>query len=138
MPAIECMSRSHRITSKRASRRNSSSDSRPLVAVMTVGVAAKVSGTTETYQWNVIQSASANLGTPDILASYPFTNAQAASLLTAGSVLVFPVPPGSITKRYLGLYFDGANTPTITVTAWFAPQSMVDRRHDYATRISVL
>lgn len=110
----------------------------PLGLAIQVVTAAKVSGTTETYEFQIIQSTLGTLATPDILIKYPFTNAQATTQLVAGSLIVLPVPPGSITKRFIGGYFDGANTPTITVTAWFAPLSMFDRRHDYASRITVL
>lgn len=110
----------------------------PMALVIQVGTAAKVSGTTETYEFDLVQSAAAALSAPDVLATFPFTNAQAATLLVAGAVIVCPLPPGAITKRYIGAQFVGANTPTITVTAWFTPLSMIDRRHDYATRISVL
>jgi hypothetical protein len=109
----------------------------PMGFGLSVGTAAKVSGGTETYEFQVIQSASATLSAPDILAKYSFTTAQATTILAAGGFIVLPIPPGAITKRYIGLFFDGANTPTITVTAWAAPLSMFDRRHDYATRIVV-
>lgn len=108
----------------------------PLALVISVDVAASVDGT-QTYEFQVIQSASANLGTPDILAKVSFTTALATSLLTAGKIIVVPIPPGSITKRYIGAYFDGANTPTITVTAWIAPMSMIQRDKVYADAITI-
>lgn len=110
----------------------------PLVCALTVGVAADHTTGDETYQFNFIQSATADLGTPDILATIPFTAAQYA-LLAAGATLGIPVPMGSITKRYIGLYFDGGGTtPTITVTAWFTPWSMVQKAKTFPTSIVVL
>ena len=111
----------------------------PLCAVLTVGTAAKVSGTTETYEFQVIQADDGALTTNvEILAKYPFSNAQAAALLTAGAIIVLPVPPHSVTRRYIGLQFDGSNTPTITVTAWFTLQSMTQATRNYGTLIQVL
>ncbi len=111
----------------------------PLCAVLTVGVAAKVSGTTETYEFQVIQADdSALTSNVEILAKYPFTTAQATALLIVGAIIVLPVPPHSVTKRYLGLQFDGANTPTITVSAFFTAMKMVQAQRAYPTLIQVL
>ena len=108
----------------------------PLCAVVSVDVAAAVAGT-ETYELQVIQSASANLGTPDILVSCFFTTARATTLLAAGKLFVVPIPPGSITKRSIGMYFNGENSAGITVTAWIAPLSMVPREKVYADAITI-
>jgi len=94
----------------------------PLVLCIQVDVAADFTTTDETYEFQIIQSASENLGTPDILAK----RAILASALTAGSLHYIPLPPGSKTKRYLGAYIDvGGTTPSVTVTAWLAPQSLI-------------
>lgn len=116
-----------------------SSVGEPLVIILTVGVAAKVSGTTETYEFDVICADDAAL-TVNVttLAQYPFTNTQAGVLLVQGAILNFPVPPGSVTRRFLGAKFIGANTPTITVTAWIAPASMTQLTRNYATLIQIL
>lgn len=111
----------------------------PIVVVLTVGVAAKVSGGTETYEFDIIQADDAALtSNVTTLAQYPFTNTQAGTLLKAGAIIVLPVPQGSVTQRYLGAKFIGANTPTITVTAWIAPAKMVQMTRNYATLIQVL
>lgn len=109
----------------------------PLAVVIVVTVAAKVSGTTETYEFDLIQSANANLSSADILLTMPFTNALAASLLTAGAVIVIPIPPMRVTKRYLGTNFIGANTPTITVTSWIAPMASIQEQRYYTNAIVV-
>lgn len=105
-----------------------------LCAVLSVDVAADITTGDETYKFQVIQSASSNLGTPTVLVEVPFTAAQVtAGLLAAGKIIIIPIPPGSITQRYLGLYFDGGGTtPTITVTAFIAPQRMIQRDKHYA------
>lgn len=113
----------------------------PLCIALAVTVAAKVSGTNETYQFDVIQSDTAALGSPDILASYPFTNALATSVLVAGALLVMTIPPGhsaATAKRYIGYQESGTNTPTITCTAWITSMDQVQKFRAYATNIIVL
>jgi len=113
----------------------------PLCIAVAVTVAAKVSGTTETYQFDVIQATDAGLTTSvDILASYPFTNALAATSLVAGALLVMAIPPGSLAtaKRYLGYQESGTNTPTITCTAWITSMDQVQKFRAYATNIIIL
>lgn len=105
-----------------------------LVAVIQVDVAADFTTGDETYQFQVIQSANANLASPDILASRTI----AASALTAGSLHFIPVPPASKTKRYLGLYFDGGGTtPTITVTGWITSAQMLQTNKAYADAFDI-
>jgi len=108
----------------------------PLCAILTVDVAAKHTGT-ETYQFDVIQSAAADLGSADVLLSVPFTTVRAETFLAAGKTIVIPLPVGLITKRYLGLNFDGANTPTVTVTAFIAPMSSIQMDKYYADNITI-
>lgn len=93
---------------------------RPLAVTVQIDVAAKTSGGTETYEFQVIQSAAAALTTATILTTIIFAASGAiiATALTAGCIIVLPIPPGQPTQRYLGLNFVGANTPTITLTAW--------------------
>lgn len=119
--------------------RRDPSQGNPLIAILTVGVAAKVSGTTETYEFDAVQADDNALVTNlEVLAQYPFTTAQAAALLKAGAIIALPYPQGSITRRYIGLKFIGANTPTITVTAWIAPANMIQGVKYYGTLIQVL
>lgn len=85
-----------------------------------VDVAADFTTTDETYQVDIVQSANANLSSPDVIASFIRTAAQ----LAVGSRHFFPIPPGWPTKQYLGLrYTTGGTTPTVTLTAWFTSQS---------------
>lgn len=107
-----------------------------LVMVLQVDVAATVVGT-EAYKFQVIQSANSNLSSPDILVEVPFTTTQAATLLAAGKIIVVPIPAGSITKRYIGGYFDGSNTPTITVTAWITTARAVQNNKLYADALTI-
>lgn len=116
---------------------NDISRGEPMALVITVDVAAKVSGGTEDYTFQVIQSASADLSSPDNLAMCLFTTARATTYLAAGKQVCIPIPPGSITKRYIGAYFDGSNTPTITVTASFMPLANVQKDAYFAAGYTI-
>ncbi len=105
----------------------------PLGIGISVEVAAKVSGGTETYEFQAIQSAADDLSSPDVL---NLIQPPAASLV-AGSKWVIPIPLGSKTKRYLGLNFNGGNDPTVTITAWIAPLSMLGGHKTYAGRSTI-
>lgn len=86
-----------------------------------VDVAADFTTGDETYIFEVIQSANANLSSADIIASYTRTAAQ----LTAGSLHFLPIPPGWPTKRYIGLSYNvGGTTPTATFTAWLTAHDL--------------
>lgn len=94
----------------------------------------------ETYEWDIICADDAALTVNvTVLAKFPFTNAQAATLLVAGSIINLPVPFGSITRRFLGLQSvltGGASS--VTVKSWLAPQSMAQANRNYGTLIQVL
>lgn len=101
---------------------NDISPGEPLGIVFSIDVAADGTTTDETYEFQVIQSANADLSSPDILSA----RAIGYATLTVGSVHVLPIPPDSVTKRYLGAYYNvGGTTPTVTVTSWIAPLSMI-------------
>lgn len=106
----------------------------PLVAVIQVDVAADHTTGNETYEFQAIQSANADLSSPDILALIQ----PAYSDLTAGAIVILPFPQGSKTKRYLGVYFNGGGTtPTVTVTSWITPASMIQRDKYYADALTI-
>lgn len=109
----------------------------PLALVISVGVAATHAGT-ETYQFEVTQSASTTpSSSPDTLVTVAFTTTQSATLLAAGAVIVIPIPPGSITKRYVSGHFTGANSSTITVTGWIAPINSIYMNKFYSSAIVI-
>ncbi len=59
----------------------------------------------------------------------PAAPANDADLLVAGFKFVIPIPPTSLSEseRYLGIrYVLAGTTPTITMTAWLAPLSLID------------
>jgi hypothetical protein len=103
----------------------------------TVGVAAAHAGT-ETYQWEVTQSASTTASSsPDTLVTVAFTTTQAATLLAAGKTIIIPIPPGSITKRYVSAHFTGANSSAITITGWLAGIRWFQMQKNYPTAIVI-
>jgi len=96
----------------------------PLCLVLQVDVAADFTSTDETYEFQIIQSTAAALTSPDILVQRSILAAD----LTIGSLHYLPIPPGAKSKRYLGAYYNvGGTTPTITVTAFLQPMSMIQR-----------
>lgn len=114
--------------------KNDPGNGEPMCLAIQVDVAADHTSGDETYEFQFIQSANADLGTPDNLISRTI----AYSDLTAGALQYIPIPKGAITKRYIGAYFNGGGTtPTITVTAWLSPLSMVEKRATYAKGYTV-
>lgn len=101
---------------------------KPLVIMFSVDVAADITTTDETYAFQVIQSANANLSSADILA----VRTIAAADLKAGAIQTIGIPIRTPTKRYLGAAYDvGGTTPTITVTAAVMPTDFVAASVDY-------
>jgi hypothetical protein len=101
----------------------------PMCFAVQVDVAADVANGDETYVFEVIQSANANLSSPDILMQREIARAS----LTAGSIHFLPIPPGSVTKRYLGMNYNvGGTTPSVTVTTFLIPMSQIDTFKAYA------
>jgi hypothetical protein len=96
--------------------------------MMSVDVAADAGTGDETYEFQLITSASADLSSPTVIAS----RAISRTLLTAGSQHFLDVPMGVITQRYLGARLVlGGTTPTITATIDIAPRSFVQRWTTY-------
>ena len=111
----------------------------PLVIALSVSSAAVVSAA-ETYEFQLIQSASSALTSPDVLAKYPFTNAQATSFLKAGGEPVFfSIPPKVFTKRFFGMQLVTANgAPAITCTLNVIPHKYAYQMRYYTTLTQVL
>jgi len=106
----------------------------PLVAVFQVNVAADFTTTDETYEFQVVDSANANLSAHNVLVSKVIPAAQ----LTANSIHYLPIPPLSKSARYLGTrYVLGGTTPSVTVTAYIQPQNMIQANKVYADNITI-
>lgn len=112
-------------------------DGEPMALVFTVDTAADLASGDETYEFQVIQSANADLSSPDIL-SKTDTALITKAVLVAGYQLVMPIPPGFPTKRYLGAYYNvGGTTPSITVTCALMPMSMIPKNKHYNDAITI-
>lgn len=106
----------------------------PLGLMVSVGVAADFTTGDETYEFQFIQSANADLSSQDILGRV----AVVAGSLTAGARVVIPIPKGSVTKRYIGArYVLAGTTPTVTVDADILPLSMIEEYKAYADAITI-
>lgn len=85
---------------------------------VTVDVAA---GAGSTVLLEVVQSANANLSTPDVIATFT----DVAANFPAGAMKFLPIPPGYPQKRYLGLRCTvTTGTTTITITAWLTARDL--------------
>lgn len=109
-------------------------DGEPMAVVIDVDVAADNTTGDETYTFNVVTSAAAALTSPTTVA----TISPAATALTLNSRQVITLPTGVVLKQFLGLAFDGGGTtPTITITAFLQPLSMVDKFRSYVDNSTI-
>ena len=114
----------------------------PMCVILCSIVGAVNTNGSETYEIDIITSASANLSSPTIISKYPFTNAQVqAGVLAAGVIFILPLPPGFIAQRFLGgqAILAGA-APAWTITAWVAPMArgFEEVKKTYGTKITIL
>lgn len=66
------------------------------------------------------------------------TSSQTISSAAAGSKFVLPIPSGLSTERYVRLnYTLGGTSPTVTVTAFLQPASMIQNDAYYADAITI-
>lgn len=101
----------------------------PLVLAFTVMVAADAADGDETYTFEAISSAAANLGTPTIIAQL----AIARALLVAGYKFAIEIPSDRPQLRYVGAqYILGGTTPSITISCDVLPRAFVDDFAVYA------
>lgn len=84
----------------------------PMGFAVTVDLAA-----TGTVLIEAIQSDNADLSAADVISSVT----GAAAAYPTGAAVFVPIPPGSPTKRYVGLRYTAT---TIRVTAWLTTQSL--------------
>ena len=107
----------------------------PMCVVFQIDVAADQAQGDEDYAFQVEYATSAAQTTYRVVSRVAFESGTPAAgfldadLLVAGYVFALPVPPvsDSVDDRFLGVRYDVAGTTAgLTVTAWLAPQSMVD------------
>lgn len=108
----------------------------PMCVVFVVDVAADQTTGDEDYTFDVEYASNAAqttgrqlIGRRVFESGTPTAPAQDADLLVAGFKFAIPIPPTALSEseRYLGIRYDvTGTTPTITCTAFLAPQSLVD------------
>ena len=105
----------------------------PMAVIIIVEVAADTASGNETYQIDVRTDTQADMGgTPVNIA----TRIIAGADLTLGSVHVLPLPLSN--ERYLDVnYTLGGTTPSVTLSAYLQPMSMIDSTVDYANGYSI-
>lgn len=93
----------------------------PMAVVFTVDVAADSTTGNETYQFQVETDDNTSFSSSTIIGDRTIL----AAALTAGSRHVIPL--GYTNERYLQVVYTlGGTTPTVTVTAFLQPMSMID------------
>ena len=119
----------------------------PMCVIFCVDVAADQTTGDEDYTFDVEYASDAAqttgrqlIGRRVFESGTPTAPAQDADLLVAGFRFVIPIPPTALSEseRYLGIRYDTTGTtPTITVTAWLAPQSFAERYNVHPSGFTV-
>jgi hypothetical protein len=119
----------------------------PMAIVVTIDVAADQTTGDEDYTFEVEYASDAAQTTGRQLigrrvyeSGTPTAPAQDADLLVVGYKVIIPIPPTDLSEseRYIGVRYTLAGTsPSVTVSAYLQPQSMIDATNDYATGYSI-
>lgn len=106
----------------------------PMAVVLTVDVAADGTTTDETYEFQIETDGDSGFGSPADLLVHSIAYAS----LTAGSVHILPIPVSAAVERYLRVYYNvGGTSPSVTVTAFLQPLSMIQKYKSYADGITI-
>ena len=119
----------------------------PMAVVFVVDVAADQGSGDEDYTFQVEYASNAAQSTGRQLmgerrfeSGTPAAPAQDADLLIAGFKVIIPIPPTKLSEseRFMGIrYVTAGTTPSITVTAFLQPMSMIDATNDYADNFTI-
>ncbi len=103
----------------------------PMVVVITVDVA--LAGTTPTFVATLQSDDNSGFASAATVAATP-----SYSALAVGRRLYLSVPPDLNTERYLRLnYTLGGTTPTVTVTSFLQPASMINTDYQYPDALTI-
>ena len=106
----------------------------PMAVVLQIDVAADGTTTDETYEFQLETDDDSAFGSPTDLVAHSIGYAA----LTAGSLHVLPVPTLATFERYVRVYYNvGGTSPSVTVTAFLQPLSMVQKFKAYADSIVI-
>jgi hypothetical protein len=109
-------------------------DGEPLAVVLQVDVAADHTTGDETYSFQIQCDDNAGFSSATALVTQTISYAS----LTAGAMILLPIPVGVNVERYLRVYYDvGGTTPTLTVTSFLQPFSMIQKYVSYADGITI-
>ena len=109
-------------------------DGEPMAVVLTVDVAADGTTTDETYEFQIETDDNASFSSATDLLVHSIGYAS----LTAGSQHILPIPVGAAVEQYMRVYYNvGGTSPSVTVTAFLMPLSMVSKRKVYADAITI-
>jgi len=109
-------------------------DGEPMAVVLTVDVAADMADTDETYEVEIQTDDNASFSSATELVAKTIAGAA----LSAGSQHIIPIPMGAAVERYLRVRYDvGGTTPSVTVTAFLQPVSMIQKYKSYADNITI-
>jgi hypothetical protein len=104
----------------------------PMAVVVNVIVAADVADADETYEFQVQSGSTDTPVTIVARSAFGGVNEPASSVLAAGFKVVIPLPHGTTVDRYLRVnYVLGGTTPSITVSTFLSPLSMVQANAAY-------
>lgn len=111
-------------------------DGEPLAVVVVIDVGADYTTTDETYAFQVRTDDNSSMSSPTVVST---TTISAASQgLAAGKRVVLPIAIGVNIERFLELYYDvGGTTPSLTVTAFLQPLSMIDKFRTYPDNVTI-
>lgn len=119
----------------------------PMAVVWIVEVAADQGAGDEDYTFEVEYSSDAAqtadrqlMGRRVFESGTPTAPAQDADLLVPGFRIIIPIPPTKLTEsnRFIGIRYDTlGDTPSITVSAFLQPLSMIDATNDYADGFNI-
>lgn len=108
-------------------------DGEPMAVLLQVDVAADFTTTDETYAVAIQTDDNTAFSSATVMSTQTLTAAQ----LTAGAVIPIPVPTAN-PERYLRLsYTLGGTTPTVTVSAFLQPMSMLQKNRIYADGFTI-
>lgn len=109
-------------------------DGEPMAVVLQVDVAADGTTTDETYEFQIEMDDNSSFSSATDLVVHSIGYAS----LTAGSTHIIPIPVGQNVEQYVRLYYNvGGTTPSITVTAFLQPLSMVQKYKAYNDNITI-
>lgn len=107
-------------------------DGEPLALVVFV---ESITGSADTYTFTAIEATAAalNAGVNVLAARGPY----AAAAIPEGTAIVIPLPPGTPVQRYIGARYTLGASDAITVSAYFAPLSFIQKLQTYRSAVVI-